>query len=412
MANPEHVKYLKQGVKTWNIWREQNPNKKPDLSKADLRKSDLSAANLSMVNLCEADLSDSCLDRVNFRKANLNKANMTGSSLEDAKFDEANISESNLSGTFLLKASFWKSDLREADLTGAHMHESYLWWANLCEAKLCNAKISRAILGRADLTGANLSGAGIVETNFTDSDFTGANLTNANLERNLFVEATFNGADLSNSYVYGISAWNLKTNKFTKQLNLVITKEDEPKVTVDDIEVAQFVYLMLNNEKIRNILTTIGEKGVLILGRFKPPERKLVLDALRERLRDLNYVPMMFDFEKADDRSFTETIKILAGLSRFVIADVTNPKSAPLELQAAVPDYMVPFIPIIQQGEEPFSMLEDLQQYEWVMALKEYRSIDQLLEKLESKIIEPALKLHAELQLKKARGIQRESLDD
>jgi hypothetical protein len=30
---------------------------------------------------------------------------------------------------------------------------------------------------------------------------------------------------------------------------------------------------------------------------------------------------------------------ILAGLSCFVIADITNPRSAPLELQATVPNY-------------------------------------------------------------------------
>lgn len=78
-------------------------------------------------------------------------------------------------------------------------------------------------------------------------------------------------------------------------------------------------------------------------------------------------------------------------------------------MPTAVLSFAELFIPIIQQGEEPFSMLDDLQQYGWVMALKEYRSIDQLLEKLESRIIEPTLKLHAELQLKKAQGIQRES---
>ena len=32
-------------------------------------------------------------------------------------------------------------------------------------------------------------------------------------------------------------------------------------VTVDDLEVAQFVYLMLNNRKIRNVIDTIGKKG-------------------------------------------------------------------------------------------------------------------------------------------------------
>jgi uncharacterized protein YjbI with pentapeptide repeats len=51
--------------------------------------------------------------------------------------------------------------------------------------------------------------------------------------------------------------------------------------TVDNIEVAQFVYLLLNNPKIRDVIDTIGKKAVLILGRFTP-ERKAVLDALRE----------------------------------------------------------------------------------------------------------------------------------
>jgi hypothetical protein len=59
-------------------------------------------------------------------------------------------------------------------------------------------------------------------------------------------------------------------------------------------------------------------------------------------------------------------------------------------------------------------MLGDLQLYEWVMPVKKYRNIGQLLQNLESKIIRPALRLrlHAELQLKKAQRIQIESLDD
>ncbi len=75
----------------------------------------------------------------------------------------------------------------------------------------------------------------------------------------------------------------------------------------------------------------------MILGRFSA-ERKIILDNIRSKLRDCGYVPIMFDFEKATSRDFTETIKILAGLSKFVIVDITNPKSSPLELQAIVPD--------------------------------------------------------------------------
>jgi hypothetical protein len=44
------------------------------------------------------------------------------------------------------------------------------------------------------------------------------------------------------------------------------------------------------------------------------------------------------------------------------------------------------------------------------MPVKTYRDTDHLLEKLEPGIITPALKLHAELQLVKARELQLESL--
>src|SRR5690606_4807432 len=80
------------------------------------------------------------------------------------------------------------------------------------------------------------------------------------------------------------------------------------------------------------------------------------------------FLPIIFDFERATERDFTETIKILAGMALFVITDISNPRSNPLELQATVPDYMVPFVPILQKGEEPFAMFVDLQRkYRWVM---------------------------------------------
>ena len=66
--------------------------------------------------------------------------------------------------------------------------------------------------------------------------------------------------------------------------------------------------------------------------------------------------------------------------------------AAPLELQATVPDYMVPFAPILQQGEQPFSMFVDLQnKYDWVLQpVVGYPSVDRLIEVLEDKVVRPA----------------------
>jgi hypothetical protein len=70
-------------------------------------------------------------------------------------------------------------------------------------------------------------------------------------------------------------------------------------------------------------------------------------------------------------------------------ADITNPASSPLELQAIMPDYMIPFVPIIQQGEKPFSMFQDLNQKygAWVLKVLEYDSADNLIEVLGDAVV-------------------------
>jgi hypothetical protein len=174
-------------------------------------------------------------------------------------------------------------------------------------------------------------------------------------------------------------------------------------VTVDNIEVAQFVYLLLHNAKIRDVIDTIGKKGVLMFGRFTEG-RIAVLERLREALRQRGYVPIVFNFDKPETKDFTETVQLLAGMAKFVIADITNPKSSPLELQATVPEMTVPFQPIIQEGEQPFAMLQDLwiKHREWVFEPIEYSSIDRLIEAFDSEIIVPAETRFNELVLRKA----------
>src|SRR6516164_3832821 len=103
---------------------------------------------------------------------------------------------------------------------------------------------------RSDLGGAHFGGA----------DLSGADLIAAQL-----IATNLRGADLTGSRVYGVSVWDIKVNDQTKQQNLVITDRGEPIITVDNIKVAQFIYLLLNNNVIRKIIDTITSKAVLIL---------------------------------------------------------------------------------------------------------------------------------------------------
>ena len=59
MAKRNQLKILKQGVKTWNQWRKENPDVKINLIKADLREADLKKAHLRKVVLLDADLKNS-----------------------------------------------------------------------------------------------------------------------------------------------------------------------------------------------------------------------------------------------------------------------------------------------------------------------------------------------------------------
>jgi hypothetical protein len=50
--------------------------------------------------------------------------------------------------------------------------------------------------------------------------------------------------------------------------NFVITPVDQPTITVDNLEVARFIYLLLNHKKLRDVFNAVTEQGALILGRF------------------------------------------------------------------------------------------------------------------------------------------------
>jgi hypothetical protein len=168
---------------------------------------------------------------------------------------------------------------------------------------------------------------------------------------------------------------------------LVITPKGEPEITVDSLEVAQFVYLMLNNQKIRDVIDTITSKAVLILGRFTA-ERKAVLDALRNELRKHNYLPILFDFDVPSTRDISETVSLLARMARFVIADLTEPSSIPKELEAIVPGLAVPVQPLLEGSSRPY--FKDYWKYEWVLPVYRYEGLEPLLATLKEKVIDPA----------------------
>ena len=403
-----------KGVPIWNQWREEHPNIQIQLDHADLSGANLSGADFSNANLEEiklnhaslqeadllearlyngdlsgADLREANLIKTNLMNAQLNEANLMWVNLIDANLKEASLVQANLTKANLDKASLHKTNLKQAILRNATLRNARFIDADLSEADLSEADLSGATLSNVNLVGAILQKANLTRVDLSDADLSGVDLSGADLRRANLVKTNLQNAILTNCLIYGISVWDVQLEG-AKQLNLVITLPDQPTITVDNLKVAQFIYLLLNNTEIRDVIDTITSKVVLILGRFAP-EPKAILDAMKNHLRKQNYLPVLFDLDEPSNRDVTETITTLARLSRFIIADITDPRSIPQELALIVPELpSVPIQPIIHSSQQEYGMFAFFSRFPWVLPVYRYTDEAILLQSLQEHVIVPA----------------------
>jgi uncharacterized protein YjbI with pentapeptide repeats len=265
------------------------------------------------------------------------------------------------------------------------------------------APVTRPVFRRlSDLNGVDFSQTNLTGVNLTRADLRGASLaysdlTTADLSYATLTEAVVIGAIFNCCRVHGLSAWELEGEPADQQ-DLVITKPDEATLTVDQLAVAQLLYLLLDNERIQGILETVTAKVVLILGRFTD-ERKAVLEALRAELRNHNLAPVMFDFDKPLSKDMTGTVETLAQMARFIVADLTDPSSVPHELATIVPSLRTtPVVPLRLAGSGGYGMFVDLAAYPWVLPTEEYPDAPTLIASVRQIVVEPAERKVAELR--------------
>lgn len=381
MANSEQLQLLKKGVEEWNQFRREQSDLRPDLSEIDLR-----GVNLSFADLRWADLRGSNLNEANLSSANLSGANLNGTSLYYTHLNRANLSGANMHGAMLYCAHLKQAQLNKADLSESNLSRALILDADLRQARLRKAQMMVTDLSGADLSGADLTGATFVRTKLCQTI-----LNNCQVTVVLFKECDVTQA---------------------QQTNLIIqVGKGKTRITVDHLEMAYLIRLLFYKQEIPEEGDTPGHKGVLILGYFYR-DRKRVLDALREKLHALGFEPIVCNFKQLRMLDFVETVPMLARAARFIIADITNPHLSYPNLQIAIPNYMLPFIPILQEGEQPFPMFEKLQgQYEWALDTLIYDTPERLMAVMEKAIVQPALEKYAALMEKKSQSHVRHISD-
>lgn len=421
-GDDQQLTVLQQAVangdsRIWNDWREKNGVISPDLRGIDIPGAKLPDVDLSKANLLQANLRGAELQRAKFTGANLVYAH-----LEEALLDDAEILDANLEEAQFANAQLPRAILRHSDLTAASFRGANLRGANLgriegedvifTNADLIGARLEKADLWMADLSGAKLNRSDLRDANLNQARLVGTNLSDADLIRARMTGVNLCGANLQRAKIYGLSAWDVKTDDKTIQDDLSIAPPGlADRITVGDIEVAQFINLLVDHAKLRKVITAVANKVVLILGRFSEPVRKAFLEELANAARSRGLLPVIYDFERPSEQDWTETVLTLASISLFVIADITDPSSVPLELQATVPNCKVPFVPLHKKGLPIFSMFRNLQEFSWVLPVLQYEKESTPISAFDEFIFTPAVELRRRLNARKAEGIAEIDLD-
>jgi uncharacterized protein YjbI with pentapeptide repeats len=276
-------------------------------------------------------------------------------------------------------------DFSGSDLSGSIFIDTDLWWTVFVNCNLQNSTFESSNPLRFD---DPFYGLNIRWSNFSNCDLSNAKISNNLIECSHFVETKLNGTDISNNRFYGVNVWNIITDENTKQNNLIVTAATEPIFVVDNLEFARLIDLFLNNEKIKDFIDISSERIVLILGSFDLKD-KIILDKLKLELLKINFIPVLYDFTKPKNRNHTETVSMIAHLSKFIIGDLTNQRSIPHELASIIPRLpSVPIIPICQSDFNPYSMFTDFKDYKNVCDIQKYDNLDTINQDFLKKMID------------------------
>jgi uncharacterized protein YjbI with pentapeptide repeats len=319
------------------------------------------------------------LQRANFGHATLDGARFTDCALARTSWMQARLRDSAFVDCDFSGAGLKPADATETTFRRCNFSDAY-FGGNLSSARFHECRLRGANLTRLDLGGTVFAGCDLRGATFNGADLANATFTDCDLRGASWLDADITGVKIERCRIFGMAVWGTRGEiAFARSLSLART-DASTAPEIDALHLAPFIMSLLDGNGVRELVDGLSSTVVLILGRFAEPH-KSVLDDVRSHLRRLGYSAVMFDTETPRSRDLSEAVSVLARLSRFVLVDLTEPRSAPYELQQFVATSQTPVL-AVTRGEAPFSMFTDLEKYPWVLGVREFADGPELIEAL------------------------------
>lgn len=388
---PYHLAQMQNAdIDAWNVWRQEYPDLPLDFSNDELENAHLwrinlnhatfTEANLSFAILSSADMSYVNLDRANLNRASLVQTDLRYATLRNARIDNANLLQCNL---------------QNAVLPNVILRDSNLYRANLAEACLTGAYMSGANLQFANLSGVDLRGADLQFVDMSGANLSGADLRGADLRSSILNGVILDRANLTGCIIHGMGISSTRSMNDACALDLVVTNYEpgwrEPRITVDDLGMAQLLSVLLYNPHICQMIDLVGRQIVLIMGTF-PHEREAVLEVIKEEVRGCGYLPLVVYLEESLRDQASDMINLLRPLPRYILLDLTRINILALETFIADATRFVPIQSFLIEGSQTaeISFIEGcLYRYHWCLPLQRFEHPQALRASFQQRIIEP-----------------------
>ena len=122
MAEKEHIEIFKKGPKEWNLWRNENPRVRPDLSDIDFESDvhtyesiydmpEFSGYDLSNMNLNRISARNSFFTNCFFSGSDMNFSDLCFSFFQNCSFEQCSLTVTKIGSAQFLECDFTNANL-------------------------------------------------------------------------------------------------------------------------------------------------------------------------------------------------------------------------------------------------------------------------------------------------------------